>query len=86
MGAVCRPWEPCSVDYTIMELHVLYGSHIHHIRAATTFVRRMVSSGGRMMGAMWKLSVLGGSCVCHIGARWHHVGGTWHHMEAACAM
>jgi hypothetical protein len=65
MGAVCRPWVPCSVDYTILESHVLYGSHIHHMGADTTFVRMMASSGGRIqhMGAIWKLSVLGGSCV-----------------------
>jgi hypothetical protein len=76
------------VDYTILESHVLYGSHIHHMGADTTFVRRMASSGGRMryMGAIWKLRVLDGSCVWHIGGKWHHVGGTWHHMEAACVM
>ena len=76
------------MDYTILEPHVLYGSHIHHMGADKTFMRRMASSGGRTrhIGAIWKLSVLGASCVCHIGGRSHHVGGIWHHMEAACAM
>jgi hypothetical protein len=48
MGAVCRLWEPCAVDGTVLEPHVLYGSHIHHMGADTPCVRRMASYRGRM--------------------------------------